>query len=635
MTAPARRVRAEPRAAPPSKRDGRDAAVFYPTCGAESAETTVDSVAVRDDSLRAMNRSAALLLLLTACGSSSSAPSTSSEGTTTTGSLDAGAGGGGATGSGGSGGSTGAGGGGGSADAGADASPADSGGDGGEPLATGCAAPIALAVPGADATVVGDGTPASCTFAALGAALAKGGFIAFSCGAAPITVAVPTTLELPTDRDTVLDGGGLVTLDGGGTTRILAWNHPDYRKNTHVLTLQRLTLQHGRSAGKELVPAHPAPCSSGFVDGAGGAIYMRDGNLRVFECTFLDNHAEELGPDVGGGAIYVAGSQKTTVFRSTFKGNGASNGGAVGMLNSDLEVVDSAFEGNTATGHGANSVDAAKCPFENNQVGSGGNGGAIAIDGGSDGPALFCGVTFVGNHGGIEALGGALFRTPDLAKQTTTLDRCLFDGNQADGAGGAYFHNSTLIVRDTTFSNQTANGFGALQSDGSTFDFVNVTFSGNVSHKAPGATVAAFGVDGRLLNCTFADGTCEGGDMFGAAIFGSPTLTIDSSLFVNNTGQNPGAPMQCVVGAGTTGTGNLQFPKQNLKGNDDAPCAPAITFADPDLGGLGHHGGPVPTRLVSAGSPALGAGQVCAATDARGKPRPATGCTAGATEGSP
>ena len=66
----------------------------------------------------------------------------------------------------------------------------------------------------------------------------------------------------------------------------------------------------------------------------------------------------------------------------------------------------------------------------------------------------------------------------------------------------------------------------------------------------------------------------------------------------------------------------------------DALCVPGIyEGADPMLGALGNHGGPVPTVLALVGSPALGRGTGCPATDARGQPRSASSCTAGATEG--
>ena len=63
-------------------------------------------------------------------------------------------------------------------------------------------------------TVIGTGTAASCTFRSLNAAVSKGGVITFNCGAAPVTIAVTATMNLPTGIDTVIDGGSRITLDG-------------------------------------------------------------------------------------------------------------------------------------------------------------------------------------------------------------------------------------------------------------------------------------------------------------------------------------------------------------------------------------------------------------------------------------
>jgi len=66
--------------------------------------------------------------------------------------------------------------------------------------------PLALA-----GGVVGDGgTSASCTDAALGAAVAGGGAVTFNCGSDPATIAVTSSLQITTD--TSIDGGGLVAL---------------------------------------------------------------------------------------------------------------------------------------------------------------------------------------------------------------------------------------------------------------------------------------------------------------------------------------------------------------------------------------------------------------------------------------
>jgi hypothetical protein len=368
---------------------------------------------------------------------------------------------------------------------------------------------------------------------------------------------------------------------------------------------------------------------------------VRDGVLRVFDVTFEANEASLLGPDVGGGAVYLAGAKRALFVDARFRGNRASNGGALGSLNSDFDLYNSHFEDNVATGHGANSDDATKCAVldtvtNQHQVGSGGNGGAIAIDGGSDTTKTFCGVTFTNNRGGDGALGGAIFRTPDASKQPTTIDRCTFQGNSVPGGGGGalYFHNSTLHLWRSTLANNTAQGPGGLQSDGTTLDFENDTFFGNSATAGLGGAVALFGGDGSVRFCTFAKNQANGGDpYFGAAITAFATLTLQGSLFIDNTARNPGAPMQCRLD-GSSGTGNLQWPTSHVVGGAaDTACTPGITFADPQLGALGDHGGPTPTVLPAATGPAHGAASSCPPVDQRGVARSAASCTAGAVEG--
>jgi predicted outer membrane repeat protein len=484
-------------------------------------------------------------------------------------------------------------------------------------------------------TVIGTGA-GTCTEAALTAAVATGGVITFDCGS-NATISVTSTLDLRTDIATTIDGGSAVTLDGGGTTQILSFNHDNYRVNTTLLTIMNITLAHGKIAGSMPYAQAPSPCSQGFYDGYGGALYVRDGEVQIFNTVFDANTAAELGPDVGGGALSLQGVLSATIVGSTFVNGVASNGGAIESLNSDFSVYNSTFSNNTATGNGANSNDASKCSVVatngQNQVGSGGNGGAVAIDGGSDGTHTFCGVTFTNNHAGAQALGGALGRTPDDAMQTTVFDRCLFDSNQAtQGGGGAlYLHNSTLQITGTTFRTNVAQGCGGIQADSTTLDFVNDTFEGNTTNGsgAVGGAVCLFGGSGSITNVTFANNAVDG---FGAAIFGNPTLTIDNTLFANNTGNNPGAPMQCQVTA--TGSDNLQFPMTHTNGGAaDTACVPNITFADPELAAIGQNGGPTPTMLPTTGSPALTIGETCPATDQRGVTRPASGCTSGAVQG--
>ena len=281
-------------------------------------------------------------------------------------------------------------------------------------------------------TVVGTGTPASCTYTQLSSAIATGGIITFNCGADPVTIAVTATLNIPTNRDTVIDGGQKVTLDGQNLVRIMSFDSANFQWNEHRLTLQHISLINGKTTPTEAIPVHPFPCSQGWNDGEGGALYMRDGNLTVVDSTFTGNQAALLGPDTGGGAIYVVGSKHGVVIvGSTFSNNSASNAGAVGGLFADLRIYNSLFSQNTAVGNGANNNDPSQCSAINNgqnEIGSGGNGGAIYSDGQSVN-VLLCGDTIVNNSAGTGAFGGGLFFTSNNWQGTLSIIDTVMTGN--------------------------------------------------------------------------------------------------------------------------------------------------------------------------------------------------------------
>src|SRR5205823_9926173 len=130
------------------------------------------------------------------------------------------------------------------------------------------------------------------------------------------------------------------------------FNHGDFMVNNARVTLQHLTLVNGKTTPTQKIPPAPGLCSQGWDDGEGGALYMQDGNLTVVDCTFSHNQAAPLGPDTGGGAIYVLGSKNGVIIvGSTFTNNAASNGGAVGGLFAQLQIYNSLFQNNMATGN--------------------------------------------------------------------------------------------------------------------------------------------------------------------------------------------------------------------------------------------------------------------------------------------
>jgi hypothetical protein len=325
-------------------------------------------------------------------------------------------------------------------------------GPGSPEIATKCKSALPAGAQAADVshptTVVGTGNAESCTFDALRGAVAKGGVIAFSCGAAPVTIGVTATLMLRTDEDTVIDGGNSVTLDGKNAVQILRFQHDDWMVNETRVTLQHLALINGKTTPTKKIPDAPAPCSQGYDDGEGGALFMRDGNLTVIDCTFSHNQAAQLGPDTGGGAIYINGSKHgALIVGSVFSDNSAANAGAVGGLFAELDIYDSLFANNRATGNGANNDDASKCSVINNgqhEVGSGGNGGAIYQDGGQSTNVVLCGDDIENNAAGEGAFGGGVFMTSNDWSGTMTIRDTIIAGN----TGGHWTTTQEGSVKD-------------------------------------------------------------------------------------------------------------------------------------------------------------------------------------------
>ena len=232
--------------------------------------------------------------------------------------------------------------------------------------------------------VVGSGTPASCTSEAFVAAVALGGIITFDCGPDPVTITLSETARVFNDTgpEIVVDGGGLVTLDGADQRRILymntcdpelVWTTPHCDNQDHPrLTVQNLRFARGRRLA--------AQGGQGGTDG-GGAIFARGGRLKVVNCRFESNSCDAVGPDVGGAAIRAFDQYDDLplyVVNSTFggapgRGNSCSNGGALSAIGVSYTVLNSVFSHNVVTGWGAN-------PARTGTPG-GGSGGAIYNDG--------------------------------------------------------------------------------------------------------------------------------------------------------------------------------------------------------------------------------------------------------------
>ncbi|HEY7704049.1 MAG TPA: hypothetical protein VID03_04385 [Acidimicrobiia bacterium] len=231
--------------------------------------------------------------------------------------------------------------------------------------------------------VIGNGTPASCTSSAVVNAVALGGIITFDCGPNPVTIFMTQTAKVfnNTGPKIVIDGGGLVTLSGGGQRRILymntcdqaqVWTTSHCQNQDHPqLTVQNLTFVDGNASS----------ISDQGNLGGGGAIWVRGGRFKIVNSRFFNNLCASTGPDVGGAAARVFSqynNQPVYVVNSTFGGrpdlgNVCSNGGGISSIGVSWTVINSLFSFNDAIGNGAN-------PAQSGTPG-GGSGGAIYNDG--------------------------------------------------------------------------------------------------------------------------------------------------------------------------------------------------------------------------------------------------------------
>jgi fibronectin type 3 domain-containing protein len=290
-----------------------------------------------------------------------------------------------------------------------------------------CATPISVVNTAGNTNVVGDGTPASCTESAFEQALVAGGVVTFNCGAAPYRLVLSSTKSIT--KDTVIDGGNLVTLDGGGQVRQLLLNTGNFVATTPTLTLQNITLANGHGTDN---------AGTGAPTG-GGAIYRYGGTLNVINSQFINNVGPATGQDSAGGAIYSVGVGTTTVVGSTFNGNQSSDGGALGNLGASIDLVNDTIQGNLATGTGGN-------------PGNGGNGGGVYMDGAHISIKM-CGTHVDSNQ--ANAYGGGFFFVDDATAGTAAIDQSSFNGNSAAFAGGLYLQGATgTLTNSSVINNQ-------------------------------------------------------------------------------------------------------------------------------------------------------------------------------------
>ncbi len=458
--------------------------------------------------------------------------------------------------------------------------------------------------------ILGNGFAGSVTTSALQAALNAGGDIRLNVGSSTIAL----TQELVISSATTLDANG-ATLSGGNTHRVLHVSNPN--NLTYTFNLLNATVSGGnsRNAGSTVTDKSGAGLWKPSVDEAWQVV-----TIRIFHSHFTGNTAVQVAQDDGGGGAYVTGAAEFSVIDSTFDNNNGSNGGALySLVSKSVNLYDSTFSNNAATG-------------TNGNPGNGGNGGAIGIDGGTDDDPRFlnlCRVRVLNNDS--NAFGGGLFTTTYSANSFTWILNSTFDGNTSVPAnkklaGGAYIQGSPLSIRGSTFSNNQASGYTGLALFGSggvlTGDVTNSTFAGNIATNGLGGAMSIQGATSLTLqNLTIADNQATCDVCFDAGISNDTgaNLTMRNVTFWNNTAGNAFNPW-AIQNPAASGSNNLQYPQSRGSGQNDVAAAPGTTFADAMLSPLADNGGLTQTMAIPSPSSAVNAGTSTNAppTDQRG-----------------
>ncbi len=398
-----------------------------------------------------------------------------------------------------------------------------------------------------------------------------------------------------------------ITINGNGAANTIiqanaAANTATYRvfevNNTGILTLDSLTVRHGRCNGA---------CPANLI--AGGGMFST-GTLTLTNVTFSRNSAAGLGGGSGGGMWSTGTSTLTNV---TFSANSAASFGG-GMHSTGTSTL-------TDVTFSANSAD---------------YGGGMYTSGAS----TLTNVTFSANSAARS--GGGMFSTGTL-----TLTNVTFSANSAGfGSGGGVYNGGSPTLTNVTFSGNSANYGGGMYTSGAS-TLTNVTFSANSATNSGGG-MYTYG-NPTLTNVTFSanSATNNGGGVYNG---GSPTLTnvtFSANSATNNGGgvYNAGNPtLKNVIIANSTSGGDCvtdigTLNAQNSLIEDGLTCVNGTNTnnltGDPVLGALTNNGGSTQTFALLTGSPAIdtGTNTGCPATDQRGVTRPqGVGCDIGAYE---
>ena len=282
-----------------------------------------------------------------------------------------------------------------------------------------------------------------------------------------------------------------------------------------------------------------------------GAIYVVYGTLNdvavptvltMTDGTFLNNSA------LAGGAISVR-----TGCTVNFNGTLFEENSVAGFVETETQKLDGNGEGGGAIYVGYGELNFKNCIFKKN-TSSYGFGGAIDI---CDSTVTIEGGSFTGNTA-LDA-GGAISM---LTSSVVTIDGVTFTenavGNSSVATNGGAINsrdNSTLIIKNSTFSSNTSTASGgAIYASKTVFECENSTFSENKAAHNGGAMYIISSTDVKISGSTFTANQAKDG---GAIYTHNSTITCSDSTFKKNSASNHGGAIDFAATNATLTGDNL------------------------------------------------------------------------------
>lgn len=406
-----------------------------------------------------------------------------------------------------------------------------------------------------------------------------------------VTSIALTSGEIPITKTVTIDGGGAVTVSGGGLSRVFYVHHAS---DAIEVTISDLVIADGNAVAAAGSHAY------------GGGIYNKGETLTLNRVAIVDC------------AVSGTCSQVSATSYSGFGGGIASDGGAV-------VLVDCSVDGNTATGTPT--------------VGTGASAGAITMNGtsvqsiavaaGGTGYSVAPPVIISGGTKTVVATatatisGGAVtgFTITNPGNYTIAPTGVTIGATGVGYGGGVYVSGGSLVIDGCTISMNTATGGTAATADGGGLylattgvsTMVNSTVSGNTAADQGGAIYLDNGTL-NLYNSTVTANTSDAAE--GAIeITADGKLNAISSILCGNTG----SPYD-IENANTTKAQlvleDCLYNSAKLDAVAEYTITNGVSTTDAKLDVLADNGGSTWTHALQAGSPAIGAGSTAAAVTA-------------------